>query len=108
MCTDASCRSSSLKLLHNARSKNWRRLLRGHPRFRGALDERVNEIQFLDDGVNDDLRHQVDETHRPVEFVDEQADLLETLDQRLYRAAAKIRPDVREQMRRGIQDRDHV
>src|SRR6476661_2777327 len=96
MCTDAWCLSSSPRLLHNARSKNGRRLLRRHSRLCGALDERVNEIQFLDDRVNDDLRHQVDETRRPVEFIDEQADFLETLHQRLHRATAEIGPDIRE------------
>ena len=84
MCTDAWCPNFSPELLLDARHENGRRLLRGHSRLSRALDERVNEIQLLDDGLNNDLRHQVDKSDRPVELIDEKADLLKSLDQRFH------------------------
>jgi hypothetical protein len=65
--------------LHRRGQQNWRRLLGGRSGFGGGFHQRVDKIQLLDDGVNDNLRHQIDESHSAVEFVDQQTNLLESL-----------------------------
>jgi hypothetical protein len=64
---------------HRRGQQNRRRLLGGALGLAAAFTSEWIKFSFSMTGVNDNLRHQIDESHSAVEFVDQQTNLFESL-----------------------------